>query len=233
MVSPASHTNQRQWRCQWLLVALFPAVVAGQGLDAGTPVQGRVIDRAVASIEGKVITSSQLEFETRVQFVNRGGVEAAFAPLDGADLRQGLQLAIAQRLATLEADRFDAYPLEPGELEKAVAEFRARIGGEGRLQAFLDQQEADLQDVGVVLRRGIRASRALEGRLKLKATVSDGEAARAKADVAAWRELPLETVRQLLMRERFEKLVQQELTAARKSVDVRVLVTFGPESAAP
>jgi acetyltransferase-like isoleucine patch superfamily enzyme len=129
-------------------------MVAAQSPDAGTGVQGRVVDRAVASIEGKVITLTQLEFETRVQLVNRGGTEAAFAPLDGEDLRQGLQLAIAQRLATLEADRFDAYPLEPGELERALAEFRARIGGEGRLQTFLERQEADLQDVGAIVRRG-------------------------------------------------------------------------------
>jgi hypothetical protein len=230
MASPTRHSNQPRWRCQWLGLLLFPTVALAQGGDGGA---GRIIDRAVASIEGRVITLTQLEFETRVQFVSRGGTEAAFAPLDGEDLKQGLQLAIAQRLATLEADRFDAYPLEPGELERAVADFRTRIGGEARLQAFLEQQEADLQDVGVVLRRGIRASRALEGRLKLKAQVSDAEAARAKADVAEWRALPLEVVRQRLIRERFEKLVQQELTAARKTVDVRVLVAFGREGVAP
>lgn len=233
MASPASHTNQSRWRCHWLWVLCFPVMAAAQSPDAGTAVQGRVVDRAVASIEGKVITLTQLEFETRVQLVNRGGTEAAFAPLDGEDLRQGLQLAIAQRLATLEADRFDAYPLEPGELERALAEFRARIGGEGRLQTFLERQEADLQDVGAILRRGIRASRALEGRLKLKAQVTEAEAKRAQGDVAAWRELPLETVRQLLMRERFEKLVQQELSAARKSVDVRVLVSFSRDGVVP
>jgi hypothetical protein len=233
MASPASHTNQSRWRCHWLWVLCFPVIAAAQSPDAGTGVQGRVVDRAVASIEGKVITLTQLEFETRVQLVNRGGTEAAFAPLDGEDLRQGLQLAIAQRLATLEADRFDAYPLEPGELERALAEFRARIGGEGRLQTFLERQEADLQDVGAILRRGIRASRALEGRLKLKAQVTEAEAKRAQGDVAAWRELPLETVRQLLMRERFEKLVQQELSAARKSVDVRVLVSFSRDGVVP
>ncbi|MCA3013498.1 MAG: hypothetical protein INH41_14035 [Myxococcaceae bacterium] len=223
MASPASHTNQRHGRCQWLLVALVPVVAWAQAGEAGPPAQRRLVDRAVASIEGRVITLTQLEFETRVQLVSRGGTEAAFAPLDGEDLQQGLQLAIANRLATLEADRFDAYPLEPGELERALGEFRDRIGGEARLQAFLAWQEADLQDVGAVLRRNVRAARALEGRLKLKAQVSDAEVARAKVDVAAWRELPLESVRQLLMRERFEKLVQRELSAARKAVDVRVL----------
>lgn len=218
MASPASHSNQPRFRCQWLIAVLFPLVGIAQ--------QGPVLDRAVASVDGKVITLSQLELETRVQLVNRGGSEAAFAPLDPEDLRQGLSLAIANRLATLDADRFEAYQLEPGELERAVAEFRDRIGGEGRLQQFLDAQEADLTDVGVILRRSIRATRALEGRLRLKATVTEAEARRARSDVAAWRELPLETVRQLLTRERFERLVQQELTQARKVNDVRLLMAF-------
>lgn len=241
MASPASHSNQPVWRCQWLVALLFSTVAGAQSPASptpsapslgGTPIQGVVIDRAVASVDGKVITLTQLEFETRVQLVNRGGAEAAFAKLDSEDLKQGLQLAIAQRLATLEADRFEAYQLEVGELEKAVAEFRDRMGGEGRLQQFLDLQEADLADVGVILRRGIRASRALEGRLRLKANVTEAEARRAKADVVAWRSLPLDTVRQLLARERFEKLVQQELAQARKVNDVRLLMAF-PEGGAP
>ena len=234
MASPASHSNQPVWRCQWLVALLFSTVAVAQSplptqsapSLGGTPVQGLVVDRAVASVDGKVITLTQLEFETRVQLVNRGGAEAAFAKLDAEDLKQGLQLAIAQRLATLEADRFEAYQLEAGELEKAVAEFRDRMGGEGRLQQFLDVQEADLADVGVILRRGIRAGRSLEGRLRLKANVTEAEARRAKADVVAWRSLPLDTVRQLLAKERFEKLVQQELAQARKVNDVRLLMAF-------
>lgn len=239
MASPASHSNQPVWRCQWLVALLFSTVAGAQSpasptpsSPGGAPVQGVVVDRAVASVDGKVITLTQLEFETRVQLVNRGGAEAAFAKLDAEDLKQGLQLAIAQRLATLEADRFEAYQLEVGELEKAVAEFRDRMGGEGRLQQFLDAQEADLADVGVILRRGIRAGRSLEGRLRLKANVTEAEARRAKADVVAWRALPVDTVRQLLARERFEKLVQQELAQARKANDVRLLMAF-PEGGAP
>ncbi len=217
MASPGAHSNQRGKRCQWLGLVLFP-MVAWAGEDGG--VATRVIDRAVASVDGKVITLTQLEFETRVQLINRGGVNAAFAPLDEDEF------AIAQRLATLEADRFDAYQLEPGELEQAVVDFRERLGGEGRLAEFLDRQEADLTDVGLVLRRSIRASRALEGRLRLKANVTEAEAKRAKADVVGYRTLPLDTVRQLLARDRFEKLVQQELIQARKATDVRVLVAF-------
>lgn len=229
MASPASHSNQPAWRCQWLVLLVFPALAAAQSPDGGTFVQGRIVDRAVASVDGKVITLTQLEFETRVQLVNRGGAEAAFARLDGEDLTSGLETAIAQRLATIEADRFDAWQLEPGELEQALAQFRDRIGGEGRLQQFLDAQEADLADVGLVLRRAIRAGRALEGRLRLKANVSEAEARRAKADVVAWRALPVDTVRQLLAKERFDKLVQQELTQARKTNDVRLLASFAPD----
>jgi hypothetical protein len=229
MASPASHSNQPHWRCHWLVLLAFSTVAAAQRLDGGTFVQGRVVDRAVASVDGKVITLTQLEFETRVQLVNRGGAEAAFARLDGEDLASGLELAIAQRLATIEADRFDAWQLEPGELEQALASFRDRIGGEARLQQFLDAQEVDLTDVGLVLRRSIRAGRALEGRLRLKASVTEAEARRAKADVVAWRTLPIETVRQLLSKERFDKLVQQELAQARKTNDVRLLATFAPD----
>lgn len=192
-----------------------------------------MIDRAVASVDGKVVTLTQLEFETRVQLINRGGVEAAFAPLDGEDLHQGLELAIAQRLATLEADRFEAYQLEPGELESALSEFRNRIGGEGRLAEFLDSQEADLTDVGLVLRRAIRSGRALEGRLRLKANVTEAEAKRAKSEVVAWRSLPIDQVRSLLARERFEKLVKQELAQARKTSDVRLLVSFLSDGGVP
>ncbi|MER2563998.1 MAG: hypothetical protein ABTQ32_24925 [Myxococcaceae bacterium] len=228
MASPASHSNQPRFRCQWLVLSLFSTVAFAQPAAS----QGRIVDRAVASVDGKVITLTQLEFETRVQLINRGGTEAAFASLDGEDLTQGLQLAIAQRLATIEADRFDAYPLEPGELEKAVADFTTRIGGEGRLQQFLDAQEADVGDVGLVLRRAIRAGRALEGRLRLKANVTEAEAKRAQADVAAWRSLPVDTVRQLLAKERFDKLVQQELTQARKTNDVRLLMAFAPDGGA-
>lgn len=233
MASPASHSNQPLWRCQWLVLLAFPLVAAAETGDGGTAVQGRLVDRAVASVDGKVITLTQLEFETRVQLINRGGTEAAFAPLDGEDLTQGLQLAIAQRLATIEADRFDAWQLEPGELEKAVADFRDRIGGEGRLQQFLEAQEVDLTDVGLVLRRSIRSGRALEGRLRLKANVTEAEARRAKADVVAWRGLPIETVRSLLIKERYDKLVQAELAQARKTNDVRLLATFSTDGGTP
>jgi hypothetical protein len=233
MASPATNCNQPVWRCQWLVALLFSTVAVAENLDGGTLIRGQVIDRVVASVENKVITLSQLEFETRVQLVNRGGSEAAFRNLDSEALQQGLQLAIAQRLATLEADRFEAYQLEAGEAEKAIAEFRDRIGGEERLQQFLDAQEADLADVGEILRRGIRASRALEGRLRLKANVTEAEAKRAKTDVVAWRALPFEVVRQLLAKERFEKLVQQELAQARKTSDVRVLMAFPQDGGLP
>jgi hypothetical protein len=196
------------------------------GQDESGARQSFVLDRAVASIEGKVITLSQLEFETRVQLINRGGVGAAFAELDREDLSRGLQLAIAQRLSTLEADRFGAYLLDSGEIERALLEFKDRIGGEARFRQFLERYEADAQDVELVLKRAIRAGLALEGRLRLKATVAESDVKRAVSERADLREVPFEVARQVLHRERFERLVQQELTAARKQADVRVLTSF-------
>lgn len=194
---------------------------------------GRVIDRAVASIEGRVITASQLEFEARVLLVNAGGVQAAFAPLDQQVLESSLRALIDQRLAIIEADRLDAYPLEPGELERAIAQFRQRFETEARFAAFLSTHEADLNDLGEVLRRSLRAQRALEGKLRLRAQVTEGEARAWKAEHPESRDLPLDAVRSMLVQRRFGELVKKELAEQRKQVDVRLLGPFSLRQTPP
>jgi hypothetical protein len=217
-----------------LLVVSLAVRAWAQPADGGALGPARVIDRVVASVDGRVITLSQLEFETRVHLITRGGAAAAFRPLDDDDRRAGLTQSITERLATLEADRFEAYQLEPGELEQAIADFTARLGSEGLLREFLVAQDADVADVGAVLRRSLRAGRALDGRLRLKATVTESEVKRAQADVVALRSLPADVVRQRLVKERFEKLVAQELAAVRRNTDVRVLVSFArPDAGEP
>jgi hypothetical protein len=59
-----------------------------------------------------VLSWSQLDFEARVMLIDRGGVEAVTAPLDAATIQNALDLAIAQRAATAEADKLNAYPVE-------------------------------------------------------------------------------------------------------------------------
>lgn len=218
--------NQRTFGRQFGLLVCFWPVVALAVADAGTP---RVLDRAVAAVEGQVITWSQLEFEARVLLVNAGGVEASFAPLDLDVLRSSLTAVIDQRLATLEADKLDAFPLEAGELEKAIASFRSRFATESKFREFLDAHEADLNDLAQVLRRSLRAQRALEGKLRLKAQVTESEARRYLSEHPELSDLTVDIVRQRLFAMRFQGLVKQELAQQRKTVDVRLLGPFAPK----
>lgn len=186
-----------------------------------------VFDRSVASVDGRVVTQSQLDFETRVLLVSAGGTEAAFAPLSFDDLKRGLELIIDHRVITLEADKLDAYQLDLGEGEKLVARFRDSIGGDAQLRRFLDLHEAELNDVAQVLRRSVRSGRVLDGRLRLKAQVSEADARRYQADHADLKNVPVQRVREMLFAQRFKDMVRQELKAARKSIDVRLLGLFG------
>ena len=213
------HSNQHISECQWL-------VVAACLLSSFSWAEPTVLDRSVASVDGRVVTQSQLDFETRVLLINAGGAEAAVAPLSFDDLKKGLEVVIDHRVTTLEADKLDAYQLEVGEGEKLVARFRDAIGGDVALRRFLDQHEAELNDIAQVLRRQARSGRVLDGRLRLKAQVSEAEARRYQAEHADARPLPIQQVREMLFATRFKDMVRQELKAARKSVDVRLLGPF-------
>lgn len=193
----------------------------------------RVIDRAVASIEGKVIVYSQLQFEARVLLIAAGGKNAAFATLDQEVLQASLQAMVDQRLALLEADKLEAYPLEPGELERAIATFRSRFDTEQRFAEFLDAHEAELNDLAEVLRRSLRAARALEGKLRLRAQVSESEAKAWRASHEELKDVSLDKVRAMLVQQRFGELVKKELTERRRQVDVRLLGPFAPRQAQP
>jgi len=222
-----THSNQPIGRRHWAIALSLGAVTA---FAQPAP---QVIDRAVASIEGKVITASQLEFEARVLLVAAGGVQAAFAPLDQQVLEASLRAVVDQRLALLEADKLEAYPLDPGELERSIASFRARFESEARFADFLAAHEADLNDLAEVLRRSLRAQRALEGKLRLRAQVSEGEAKGYRAAHDELKDTPIEKVRAMLVQQRFGDLVKKELADRRRQVDVRLLGPFSPKQESP
>lgn len=179
-----------------------------------------------------MITFSQLQFEARVLLVAAGGKQAAFAPLDQEVLEASLRAVVDQRLALLEADKLEAYQLEPGELEKSIATFRGRFESEDRFAEFLAQHEADLNELAEVLRRSLRAQRALEGKLRLKAQVSEGEARAFRLEHLELKDAPLDKVRSMLMQQRFGELVRKELSDQRRQVDVRLLGPFAPRQGA-
>lgn len=180
-----------------------------------------------------MIAYSQLLFEARVLLVAAGGVEAAFAPLDRAALDSSLRALVDQRLALLEADKLEAYTLEAGELERAIASFRGRFQSESRFAEFLAANEADLNDLAEVLRRSLRAQRALEGKLRLRAQVSEGEAKSWRDTHAEFKDTPIEKVRAMLVQQRFGELVKKELADRRRQVDVRLLGPFAPTQGEP
>ncbi len=186
------------------------------------------MDRVVAAVEGQVITLSQLEFEARVLLVNAGGVGAAFSPLDRDVLAKSLTAIVDQRLVTLEADKLDAYPLEAGELERAVSSFRGRFASEARFREFLEAHEAEASDLREVLRRSLRAQRVLEGKLRLKAQVSQIEARQYASQRPELKGVPLDVVQKRLFLQRFQGLVKDELAQQRRQVDVRLLGPFAP-----
>ncbi len=195
------------------------------------PSRGQVVDRAVALVDGRVITLSELEFEARVFLVQSFGEQKATAPLDDEALRVALDLAIARRLEASEADKLQAYPLEEGELEAARRAFEKRFTHPKDFQRFLQRHEVDLQQLAAVLERGLRADKILESKLKLRAQVSEAEVKRfydehaAKLTGSSYDELRA-SLRQKLVGERLRALTLAEFAEIRKGADVRLIAPF-------
>lgn len=200
--------------------------MAFAGVDGGS---AQVVDRVVAEVDGQVLTLSQLEFEAGVLLISQGVSDAAAGALEREALRRSLEAVIDQRLVVREADKLDAYPLEPGELEEAVRAFRTRFANDAAYQRFLDRHQVEVADLAQVLRRALRTRRALEGKLRLKAQVTEGEAREYAARHPEVASQPFEALRKRLDRERFQALVQEALAQLRRQVDVRLLGPFAPE----
>ncbi len=210
--------NQPRRTRQWFLVFLCIPLLA--------LAQTRLLDRSVALIDGRVLTLSELQFEARVLLIHRGGVEAAFRELDHSTLRSVLDLVIGQRLEMAEADKLKAYPLEEGELERAMETFSARLGGAPQLNSFLKATDADESSLALVLSRMLRTERVFEGKLKLKAQVSEAEAKNLQVERPDLQGLALPALRQKLFNERFKALAAAELASVRKAGSVRLLGPF-------
>lgn len=219
----------------WL--ALVPVSAAWQAAPEDSQEaasEGRELDRVVAVIGNQVLTLSELEFETRVALVLRGGVRAAEAPLDEQTLRGALELAINQRLLVAGADRLQAFPAERSEVEGRLKAFRERFEDETALLAFLARHEADLEQLTAVLERGVRAERILDSRVRLRAQVSEAEVRRYWEEHKAVLGGPYESVREALkeklFRERYGQLAKEEFAQVRAGAKVRRVAPFAREA---
>lgn len=220
----------------WLVVAPGAAAWAqasGVAAEAPRATEGREIDRVVAIIEGQVLTRSELEFETRVAFIERGAVQAAFAPLDDETLRGALELVIGQRLQVLSADRLEAFPAEQAEVEDRLDRFRQRFESAEAFQAFLARSGADTRHLIEVLKRNVRAERILDSRIRLKAQVSEAEVKRYfeqhESEYPQGFGAVKAQLRDKLFQERYKALAAEELAQVRDSAQVRRVAPFARE----
>lgn len=209
------------------LAALCAAAAAAEERH---PSEGTVIDRAVAVVDGQLITLSELEFEARVGLIQRGGIRGAEDSLNDEARRSALQLSIVERLETAEADKLHAFVLEESEVEAAVREFRARFENEAAFSRFLARNDVDLQQLGALLARRIRAAKVLDSKIRLRSSISDSETRRYFDQHRADFKLPYEEVReqtqQKLFRDRYTERVKAELKQMRKLADVRLIAPF-------
>lgn len=237
MEAPRQRGAGPLWLVVWLL--FVPAAGAraapppAPDARASEP-EGRVIDRVVAIIEGQVLTLSELRFEARVALVQRGGVQALESPLDEDTLRGALEFIINQRVQVLNADRLQAFPAEPSEVQARLAAFQARVGGEAALRRFLAQSDMGQDALERVLARGLRAERILDSRIRLRAQVGETEVRRYfeqhASDFPADYEAVRAAIREKLVRERYAVLAAEELALIRASAQVRRVAPFAREA---
>jgi hypothetical protein len=212
--------NRPRRPCHWTRLVLTTV-----GLLAAAPAGARVLDRVVALVDGRVLSWSQLDFEARVMLIDRGGVEAATAPLDASTLQNALDLAIAQRAATAEADKLNSYPVEPAEIDQRMRTFESRFPTAAAFEAFLKAHDADRAALAEVLARALRTEKFIEGRVRLRSQVPESEVRKAwDADHGGrtWEEArgPL---RERMQRERAFVLAREALGQLRTSIPVRII----------
>ena len=209
-------------------LSLLAGVAGAQSSQPPPPPS--VIDRAVALVDGRVITLTELDFEARVGLIQRGGMASADGPLDSETLRAALQLSIAERLENLEGDKLQAFPVEDAEVQGALQQFRSHFANDSEFLQFLDRHEADQQQLSALLGRRIRAAKVLDSRVRLRARASDAEVRRYYEEhrdaYGPAFDRVREQIQEKLFREHYQELVKAELAQLRKSADVRLIAPF-------
>lgn len=220
-----------------LTVIFVVAPVAGAAESSSSRLSsGRVIDRTVALVEGRVITLSELDFEARVGLIERGGIASAEGSLDEEALGSALQLSIAERLENIEADKLQAFPVEESEVEAALRQFRARFESDLEFSRFLERHEADVQQLSSLLARQLRAQKVLDSKVRLRARASDAEVRRYyeehRSELGPSFEKVREQIQEKLFREHYQELAKAEVRQLRRSADVRLIAPFARSFAA-
>jgi hypothetical protein len=217
-----------------LLAALLAFPLLAGAVDG--PPEGRVVDEVVAVVatrgqETRIVTLTQVAEEGRIALVARGGIEAAFAPLDGAVLRASLDWYVDQLLLHEEAVRLQVFEVERDATQAELARFKAAFGSPRDFKAFLYQIDATEEDLASVLRRMLRVRRYLDSRLgRMRPTTREIEAWYA-AHPSEYGGRPLaEVTDEIAARLTAAKAATETralLADLRSRADVRILVDLG------
>jgi hypothetical protein len=204
--------------------------------DVGVPPGGQVVDEVVAVVrtrggDARVITLTKVAEEGRIALVSRGGIEAAFARLDGAVLRASLDWYVDQLLLLDEAVRLQVFEVDAAAALAEMARFKGAFPSPRDFKAFLFQIDATEEEVLATLRRSLRVRRYLESRLgRLRATPAEVQAwyaahqsevgGRPLAEVA-------DEITARLSAARADAETKALLADLRARADIRVLVDLG------
>jgi hypothetical protein len=181
--------------------------------------------------EARVVTLTKVAEEGRIALVSRGGIEAAFARLDGPVLRASLDWYVDQLLLLDEAVRLQVFEVDRAAALAELARFKAEFPNPKDYKAFLYEIDVTEEDLVAALRRALRVRRYLESRLgRLRATPAEVEAWYA-AHPAEFGGRPLgevaDEIGARLSAVRADAETKSLLADLRARADIRVLVDLG------
>src|SRR5262249_5268516 len=156
---------------------------------------------------------------------DRGGGGGPPARVVAAPIQTAPALAIARRAATAEADKLNAYPVEPAEIDQRLRTFESRFPSSAAFEAFLKAHDADRAALAEVLARAVRTEKFIEGRVRLRSQVPESEVRKAwEADKGgrSWEEARV-PLRDRMQRERAYVLAREALAQLRTSIPVRII----------
>jgi hypothetical protein len=127
-----------------------------------------LIDSVVARVNRHPITQSQLDLEARLAFAEHGELAAAQGTLSEPQLSSALDYLIDQLLLEDEAERLQVFEIDDEEIRKALKQLAARFSPAQPLQAFLDLFGVSSDTLETSLRRGLRAERYLDNKIRVQ-----------------------------------------------------------------
>ena len=213
------------------VITVFSGVFSASMASAEGPRQKEVVDEAVAVVEGRLLTLSELEFEARITLLMAGGAPPFDVSLDAQTLKEALEYAIAVRLQNAEAEKLQVYPVEEKELMASFSQLRSRFSSEADYLKFLSRFDFDEVHLLAVLNRNLRAAHVLEARIRLRAQVSDRDVRLYyEAHLEDFEKVSFENIREVLkarlLAKKLKELAALEIKRVRKAGDVRILAAW-------